>query len=80
MRTYMKGYVLRQPIITCEICGKSYKKHKRGMHMKTRLHITCAEAIRKRQVEIEKTQDIDELKRRLNNLEEMMNEKINERK
>jgi hypothetical protein len=75
MRVYMAGYVLRQPIIECQVCGKSYKKHKKGMHERTKFHRNCDEIMKKKQAEIEKNQDLEELKRRLNNLEQMMNER-----
>jgi hypothetical protein len=80
MRVYMHSYVLRQPTIECQVCGKSYKKHKKGMHERTKFHRNCDEIMKRKQAQIEKNQNIEELKQRLNDLEKLMNERLNERK
>jgi hypothetical protein len=80
MASYMRGYNRKQPLISCSICGKSFKKHKKSTHYKSKFHLHCEELIKNKQLEVEKNQNIEELKQRLNDLEKLMNERLNERK
>ncbi len=78
MASYMRSYTRKQPTIICNICGKSYKNHKKSTHIKSKFHMNCEEIIKKKQLEMEKNQDVELLRKRLDDLEKLMNEKINE--